>query len=335
MTWDGDVVVAQAPASLPLRTGSIVRGPARSSSHPWSARTVGASWPAPGQGQHLDDRRAVRDGAATARVPAPSVDRLVPRPSAATVRPSPRLRSARLPSSADGRTGRRSGAWERAPRPGSSERRRPRRGDPARPGRRPGGRRTPGLADDDGERVGALDGLLDLSGDGRTALVARAGRGLEIVDVESGAATASLPDSRKLAAGALEDYRPGGALRGHSGRRVLTAGENVRLGMPRRRWRSSHFSVGRTSPGPRVRRRRSPGARRVPTLGRRSSELRTGNWSRPTEAPPTRSHRTERSSPTPRTRAASLSSISARAPASRCRTATAARSTASRTALHN
>jgi len=74
---------------------------------------------------------------------------------------------------------------------------------------------------------GALDVLLGLSSDGRTALVARAGSGLEIVDVESGAATASLPDSRKLAAGTLEDLVQ--AVLSPDGRRVPTAGENVRL----------------------------------------------------------------------------------------------------------
>ena len=84
-----------------------------------------------------------------------------------------------------------------------------------------------------GERVGALDGLLDLSADGRVALVARAGRALEIVDVESGAVTARLRDTGGLAVSALEalendDVQPVAVL-SPDGRRVLTAGETVRL----------------------------------------------------------------------------------------------------------
>ena len=82
-----------------------------------------------------------------------------------------------------------------------------------------------------GERVGALDGLLDLSADGRKALVARARRALEIVDVESGAVTARLRDTGWLAAIALEALEQGDvqAVLSPDGRRVLTAGETVRL----------------------------------------------------------------------------------------------------------
>jgi WD40 repeat protein len=82
-----------------------------------------------------------------------------------------------------------------------------------------------------GERVGALDGLLDFSADGRVALVARARRGLEIVDVESGAVTARLRGTGGLAVSALEELVYGNVqtVLSPDGRRVLTASGSVRL----------------------------------------------------------------------------------------------------------
>ena len=225
MTWDGDVVVARAPAGLPLRTGFNRKGACEVEFTPvvspdgrrlMARSEAGASiWTIDGRfeaalrppGSPSSERRQVGSAAfsgdgttvAAASFPNPCAQVVGPTYRAAVWRLGD-ARPVRVFESGDVLLDRDGGLVAVGPRVWRTA---------------------------TGERVGALDGLLDLSSDGRTALVARPGRGLEIVDVESGAATASLPGSRELAAGTLESGVQ--AVLSPDGQRVLTAGENVRL----------------------------------------------------------------------------------------------------------